>query len=244
MLSFRRRVLSRTCLAVGFFFLLIQALRSDPVPPPTAPLRIVTLGDSITKAVRPGVTADETFAARLERALRRGGVDATVYNVGIGGERTDQALLRLERDVLAHRPHLVTIMYGTNDSYVDPGKTASRITADAYRANLEQLVDRLRAAGALPVLMTPPRWGRAAKRNGLGENPNVRLEPFVDVCRQVAEERRVRLVDHFADWSAAESGGEDIGTWTTDQCHPNPAGQARLAGKIVPVVREALGLGY
>lgn len=217
--------------------------RPDRAELPAEPLRIVTLGDSITKAVRPGVVADETFAARLERALRRGGVDATVRNVGIGGERTDQALLRLERDVLAHRPHLVTIMYGTNDSYVDPGKTASRITADAYRANLEQLIDRLRAAGVTPVLMTAPRWGRAAKLNGVGENPNLRLEPFVEHCRDVAAERRVSLVDHYGDWTDAEGRGEDIGAWTTDQCHPNPSGQARLAERILPVVRAALGSG-
>jgi lysophospholipase L1-like esterase len=222
----------------------IRWSRPDRAPRSTEPLRIVTLGDSITKAVRPGVAAEETFAARLERALRRGGVDVTVRNVGIGGERTDQALLRLERDVLAHRPHLVTIMYGTNDSYVDPGKTASRITVEAYQKNLLQLVDRVRAAGAVPVLMTAPRWGREAKRNGLGEHPNVRLEPFVERCRAVAVERRVWLVDHFADWSAAETSGEQIGAWTTDQCHPNPAGQARLAGRVAPVVRAALELGY
>jgi len=31
---------------------------------------------------------------------------------------------------------------------------------------------------------------------------------------------------------------------TTDQCHPNPAGQGRLAGRLAPVVRAALELGY
>jgi lysophospholipase L1-like esterase len=222
----------------------IRWSRPDRAALPTEPLRIVTLGDSITKAVRPGVTAEETFATRLERSLRRAGVDVTVRNVGIGGERTDQALLRLERDVLAHHPHLVTIMYGTNDSYVDVGKTDSRISAEAYRENLLQLIDRLRAVGVTPVLMTAPRWGRTAKRNGVGENPNVRLEPFVEICRDVAVERRVALVDHYADWSDAEGRGEEIGGWTTDQCHPNPEGQARLAGRILPVVREALGLGY
>jgi len=236
---------SRTRGADGSTFVArIRWSRPDRAPRSAEPLRVVTLGDSITKAVRPGVTAEETFAARLERSLRRGGVDVTVRNVGIGGERTDQALLRLERDVLAHRPHLVTIMYGTNDSYVDPGKTASRITGEAYRENLLQLVDRLRAAGVVPVLMTAPRWGREAKRNGLGEHPNVRLEPFVERCREVAVERGVWLVDHFADWSAAEAAGEQIGEWTTDQCHPNPAGQGRLAGRLAPVVRAALELGY
>ena len=204
------------------------------------PLRIVALGDSITKGVRPGVKAEETFAARLEAALRAEGVAASVANVGIGGERTDQALNRLAKDVLAQKPALVTIMYGTNDSYVDQGKNASRITVDEYRANLGRLVAELRAAGVTPVLMTEPRWGKAAKLNGVGEHPNVRLEKYVGACRAVAASQRVPLVDHFAHWTAAEAKGTDLGTWTTDQCHPNPAGHRVLADLMLPVVRAAV----
>ena len=70
--------------------------------------------------------AEETFAALLEADLKSRGVEARVTNVGIGGERTDGALARLEKDVLAKKPRLVTVMYGTNDSYVDKGKTDSR----------------------------------------------------------------------------------------------------------------------
>ncbi len=208
---------------------------------PAAPkLRIVTLGDSITKGVRPGVKAEETFAARLEAALRTQGVEASVLNVGIGGERTDQALKRLAKDVLAHRPSLVTIMYGTNDSYVDQGRSASRITVAEYRANLGRLVTELRAAGITPVLMTAPRWGRTAKLNGVGEHPNVRLEQYVAACRAVAREHHVPLVDHYQHWSAAEAKGTDLGGWTTDQCHPNPDGHRVLAELLLPIVRASL----
>lgn len=208
--------------------------------PAASKLRIVTLGDSITKGVRPGVKAEETFAARLEATLRAAGVDAAVTNVGIGGERTDQALKRLAKDVLAQNPSLVTIMYGTNDSYVDQGKDSSRITAEEYHTNLGKLVDELRAAGVTPVLMTEPRWGKTARLNGVGEHPNVRLEKYVEACRAVAKERQAPLVDHYQHWTNAEAKGTDIGTWTTDQCHPNPAGHRILAELMLPVVRSAL----
>ncbi len=204
------------------------------------PQRIVTLGDSITKGVRSGVKAEETFAARLEASLRAAGVEVSVVNVGIGGERTDMALKRLAKDVLARKPAVVTVMYGTNDSYVDQGKSASRITVAEYRANLAKLVDELRAAGAVPVLMTEPRWGKSAKLNGVGEHPNVRLEQYVEACRAVAAEKRAPLVDHFQHWTQAEAKGTDIGKWTTDQCHPNPEGHRVLAETMLPVVRAAL----
>mgnify|MGYP003334816170 FL=1 len=204
------------------------------------PLRIVTLGDSITKGVRPGVKAEDTFAARLEAGLRVVSLEVSVVNVGIGGERTDQALKRLAKDVLARKPAVVTVMYGTNDSYVDPGRDAARLTVEEYRANLARLVDELRAGGVVPVLMTEPRWGKAAKLNGVGEHPNVRLEKYVEACRAVAAEKRTPLVDHYLHWTQAEAKGVDIGAWTTDQCHPNPEGHRLLAELMLPVIRAAL----
>ena len=70
------------------------------------PLEIITLGDSITKGVRTGVKPQETFAALLQEELKSRGIDARVTNVGVGGERTDGALARLENDVLAKKPRL------------------------------------------------------------------------------------------------------------------------------------------
>ncbi|HEY8502929.1 MAG TPA: GDSL-type esterase/lipase family protein, partial [Gemmataceae bacterium] len=212
--------------------------------PPEAdspPVKIITLGDSITKGVRPGVKPEETFAALLEAGLRAKGVAAEVVNVGVGGERTDQAVKRLERDVLSERPRLVTVMYGTNDSYVDRGKTESRLSPGAYRANLVKLVAELRRHGVTPVLMTEPRWAADARPNGAGENPNVRLEKFVALCRDVAREQKVPLVDHFARWSDAEKEGVNLRDWTTDGCHPNPRGHREIAETMLPVVLEALG---
>src|SRR5207249_4230947 len=85
-------------------------------------VKIVTLGDSITRGVRAGVKAEETFSALLQKELRDRDVKADVVNVGIGGERTDQALKRLAKDVIALKPAIVIVMYGTNDSYVDKGQ--------------------------------------------------------------------------------------------------------------------------
>ena len=183
--------------------------------------------------------ADETFAARLQAALRKDAIDLQVLNVGIGGERTDQALKRLKTAVIDTKPAIVTIMYGTNDSYVDRDKEQPRLSAEQYGANLRQIVEELRQAGITPVLMTPPRWGNAA-RNGKGENPNRLLETYVKVCREVADETKTPLADHFAHWTKQAKAGIDIAKWTTDGCHPNPEGHCILLDTMLPVVREAL----
>lgn len=205
---------------------------------PPAVIDIITLGDSITKGVRTGVLAEDTFAAGLERTLKERGFSVRVANLGIGGERTDQALTRLEKDVLSRKPQVVTIMYGTNDSYVDKGQTDSRITAEAYRKNLVALVQKLQAAGIRPVLMTEPRWGEKATFNGAGEHPNERLERYMAECRAAATALKVPLVDHYAHWAKAEAAGHSLGDWTTDQCHPNPAGHRVLLETMLPVIEK------
>ena len=92
------------------------------------------------------------------------------------------------------------------------------------------------------VLMTPPMFAEENPRNGLGEDPNIRLAPFAAACRAVAAETGVALVDYFAGWAAAQSRGERLQPLTTDGCHPNPAGHsdltARLLPAILPLVRD------
>ena len=214
--------------------------RSNRLATIAARRRIVVLGDSITKGVRTGVTPDQTFASLLQTALRENGHDVDVINQGIGGERTDQAIARLSRDILSLEPALVTVMYGTNDSYVDPGQKDSRLSRDQYLVNLRKIVAELRRIGIKPVLMTEPRWGDKAALNGIGESPNVRLEQFVVACRQVAEETHTPLVDHFQLWTKSNAAGTDIENWTTDQCHPNPEGHEQIANAMLPAILRTL----
>lgn len=222
-----------------WLFVLATSLLTNVVAADDEAVRIVTLGDSITKGVRAGVTVEETFAARLQAGLQKQGITAKVTNVGIGGERSDQALARLDK-VIALKPRIVTVMYGTNDSYVDIGRKDSRITSEAYGKNLAEIVRRLRKAGIVPILMTEPRWGKQAKFNGVGEHPNLRLEKYVDVCRKVATQMKTPLVDHFRSWTTEENAGKQIGDWTTDQCHPNPEGHRILAELMLPVVLKTI----
>lgn len=231
---------SKGTLLVGRLLAESLLQREAKLQPRRRPVTIVTLGDSITKGVRKGVAPQQTFARLLEEQLKKDGGSARVINVGIGGERTDQALKRLQ-NVIALQPDVVTVMYGTNDSYVDRGKTASRITLAQYRNNLNRIVAELLRRGILPVLMTGPRWADDALPNGLGENPNVRLEPYLAACRETARHWRLPLVDHFAAWTAARKKGVKLREWTTDGCHPNPAGHRKVAAAMLPVVRQAFG---
>jgi acyl-CoA thioesterase-1 len=198
-----------------------------PVPPAAAeaPIKIVCLGDSVTRAVRPGVKPEETFCAVLDRRLRALGIAAEVINAGIGGHTTADGLARLDRDVLAHRPGHVVIMFGLNDSWVDPGKTTSRLSAAQYEQNLRQLLARTRAARIAPLLMTP----NPVAAPGYPPERNVTLKKYVEAVREVARAEKVPLIDVYARFAELTLEGVSLNDLYTDGMHPNPRGQGILA---------------
>ena len=145
-------------------------------------VRIVCLGDSVTKAVRPGVDADQTFCVRLEKMLRARAIDVEVINAGVGGNTTADALRRFDNDVLAKKPHHVVMMFGLNDSWIDEGRTTSRLSVEEYRQNLTRMAALLTARGISVTLMTP----NPAIALSYPPERNRTLKPYVDVVRSLA----------------------------------------------------------
>jgi sialidase-1 len=203
------------------------------------PIRIVCLGDSITKGYRPGVKEEKTFPALLEAALRKDKIDAEVLNVGIGGETSTQGLKRLKAAVIDQQPDIVTVMYGANDSYIDIGKTAPRVPIDEYRSNLTTIVRDLRKAGITPILMTTNYYGAGHPPDGSGKNPQLQMDAYMKTCREVAAAEKVLLVDHQQMWFASKAG-TDIEAWMTDHVHPNSRGHAEMTKTMLPVVLKAI----
>lgn len=208
------------------------------------PFCIVALGDSITRGARPAkgaipaVLAEETFCALLEKSLSAQGRKAQVINVGVPSNRTDQGVIRLQADVLAHRPNIVLIMYGTNDSCYDEGKTGPRLPLETYEKNLTAMIASIRAVGGTPILMTPPPlkdgWGFARNAIYVQKGANGAILPYVEACRRIATAEKVPLIDHFQIWTA--QGSLYIKSLLPDGCHPNAAGHRVLAKTILPVV--------
>jgi lysophospholipase L1-like esterase len=75
--------------------------------------RIVALGDSVTFGN--DLACEETWPARLERALREAGQAADVLNLALGGYDTVQEVATLEDVGLVFRPAHVVLGYCVND---------------------------------------------------------------------------------------------------------------------------------
>jgi lysophospholipase L1-like esterase len=97
------------------------------------------------------VRADEAWPAVLGRFT---GHD--VRNAGVCGDTTRLGLERFPKHVQLHRPDVVLIQFGHNDvNCWDTDNGLPRVSAEAYRANLREMISRSEAVGAAAVLMEP-----------------------------------------------------------------------------------------
>ena len=145
-------------------------------------LRIVAIGSGTTKGVGASTPA-ASYPSRLEIALRtRMAERITVVNQGIQRQTASDMMARLDRDVLAHKPHLVIWETGTVDA-------VRGVQLDDFGALLEAGVARIRDAGA-DVLLIDPQYARMTPRV-------VNLLSFVEAMRTFAAGQDVMLFDRF-----------------------------------------------
>ncbi len=207
---------------VGVLCLLIAA------PLAAEDLKLVAFGDSTT-AFRG--TIREVYSVRVPKLLNALGIEAVVVNEGVGGSNTSDAgkhaLARLS-NVRDHRADWVIVQFGINDCWVDSGNEGgnSRVALPDYKNNLTRIVQTLRREGSRVILMTPNQL-----RSDVAPWRVDRLRQYVEAVRQVAEENQVPLVDVWKAYGELSVSERDA--LLLDGVHPNDAGQALVAEKVV-----------
>ncbi|WP_249209160.1 arylesterase [Magnetospirillum sulfuroxidans] len=181
-----------------------------------APVTLLALGDSLTAGY--GLSAQDSFPAQLEAALRAKGRDVRVVNAGVSGDTSAGGLARLEW-ALADKPHAAIVALGANDGLrgLDPAN---------MRANLDAIVGKLQAAGVKVLLA------------GMEAPPNLGPEyaaAYRAVFAQVAKARIVALYPFFLDGVAANPALNQ-----KDGMHPTGPGVAIIVGRILPQVEKLL----
>lgn len=196
-----------------------------PAQEPKPKLRIVCIGDSVTKAA--GVKKEQSFCAVVEAQLQAAGYEAVVVNSGVGSDTTKGGLKRFQRDVLDHRPTHTFIMFGLNDAY-RPKDKGPLVPLDDYVTNLKDMVAILRKNNIVPVLMTSNPYS--------SRKENVVLKPYIDACRAVARSEKATLADvygRFAEYAIENDAWPRV---YTDGLHLNPEGNRLVADLITQTV--------
>lgn len=164
---------------------------------------IVALGDSLTVGV--GATAKEkSYIGILEERL-----SVRIINKGVIGDTTEDALRRLDADVLSRKPDIVLVLLGSND-YL------KRIPQETTFENLHTIITRIEASGAVVVL--------------LGARGGLLNDKFSDDFGDLAKESGALFVPQVMDGVIGEAG------LMSDEIHPNDAGYLKMADKIAPTL--------
>lgn len=156
---------------------------------PLAASKIVLVGDSTT-AVQggwgPSFCAQHVTSFLSCLNLARGGRSTSNYRA----EGSWEIALKELRSG-GYRQVVVLIQFGHNDQPGKPGRSTDLATE--FPANLRRYVNEARAAGALPVLVTP-LTRRQFERGQLIDD----LAPWAAATRAVARELQVPLIDLHA----------------------------------------------
>ncbi len=180
---------------------------------------VVAFGDSLYAGY--GVLPQESFPARLQKALAARGIAATVRNAGVSGDTSSAGLRRLAftLDGLDRKPDLVMVNLGGNDMLrgIDPMET---------RANLTAICQELKRRG-VPILLT----GMVAAPN-MGRDY---ADRFNVIYPDLAKRYGATLYPFFLDGVVT-----DRALMLPDSIHPNPKGIDAIVGKVAPVVAGVL----
>lgn len=112
--------------------------------------KIVFFGDSVTAEVDVALTNRWPYKV----GMSSGYLPENIINSGIPGNRSDQLLLRLQADVIAHNPSVVVLMMTVNDK-------VNNITLAQHEANYKQIIEACQVINAKVVIVSPPMYRSA-----------------------------------------------------------------------------------
>jgi acyl-CoA thioesterase-1 len=183
-----------------------------------APLKIVALGDSLTAGL--GLPKDDAFPAKLQRALAKKGIAATVINAGVSGDTSSGGLARLDWSVPMDADAVI-VELGAND--------ALRGTdVEVTRRSLDDILRKLKERN-LPVLLcgmyAPPNLGRDY------------FDSFAKTYSDLAQRYGVVFYPFFLD-GVMNGNGPDHRLIQADGLHPTAAGVDVVVDHILPKVEQ------
>lgn len=183
----------------------------------------ITQGAVHTKGFR---SYPEHFAERVRWELKR--MRDLVINTGVSGDKADGLLADLDWRVLHLKPEVVSIMLGTNDCTLGP------VGHELFRKNLTAVVNKVKTAGAIPILNTP-NTVFLEKAETRGD-----LAAYAQVVRDVALGTKAVLVDHYAYWESAKPDQQALLKWLDDEkLHPGAFGHRALAKQLFTALEIA-----
>lgn len=177
---------------------------------------IVAFGDSLTAGF--GAEPGNSYPDFLQKDLDQAGLRWRVVNAGVSGDTTTDGANRVG-EVLAYKPRIVILEFGGNDGL-------RGLPIEVTAANLKQIVEGLRGAGAAVILagMTlPPNYGPEYIRS------------FERVYLDVAKTYKLTTIPFLLEGVATNRT-----LMQRDGLHPTGAGNEKVAQTVMKYLKPEL----
>jgi lysophospholipase L1-like esterase len=185
---------------------------------------IAFLGDSITQF---GAQSPGGYVRLVESGLAAQGINVTVIPAGLSGNKSNDVLARLDKDVLSKKQTWMTLRCGVND--VMHG--ARGVELEPYKTNITAILDRCRQASVKVVILTATQIGLPVTNA-----ENVKMAGYNAFLRETAKARNLPLADLNAAMVAEQASLEKAGikrSLTTDGVHMNIYGNLVMAKGVL-----------
>ncbi|WP_394728526.1 arylesterase [Altererythrobacter sp. GH1-8] len=181
--------------------------------------RILAFGNSLFAGYN--VAPEDSYPAKLQRALRAQGINAQVYNAGVSGDTTAAGRQRLAfaLDEQETKPDLAIVELGGND-------LLRGLSPEQSRENLAAMIEELQSRDIDVLLMgmrAPPNYG-----------PEYQAA-FDGMYGELAKKYGVDLYPFFL-----EAIYQDPSLFQSDRIHPTEDGIERLVEATLETVVSAL----
>jgi len=205
--------------------------------------KICFFGDSITEGWMDAERhSDQAYPAILDSMLTAAGVSVESIVTARGGETTEDALDRMDTDVLSVDPDVIVLAYGSNDYFVWGYPPASRVPRERFRLNCRILLEKCTGTGSHVIVLAPPpvmerRFYQYFDSSLYAADGGVGLlrSSYADILAEVSSElptvRYVRLDSIF---------NADSSLLGFDGVHPTAAGHRRIAAGVLPTLMNAV----
>lgn len=197
--------------------------------------KIIFFGDSITQAG----TGPNGYITLLNKIFQQNGVHGyQLIGAGIGGNKVNDLLLRMDDDVLRKFPHMVIIFIGVNDVWHKKTK-GTGTDADKFEEVYNIIVSKMIQTGTKIILCTPAVIGeRYDNSNELDED----LNRYCNIIRNMAAYLHLPLVDirkAFVEYEMEYNlTNAESGILTTDGVHLNDKGNQLVAELMWSVIKN------
>lgn len=169
----------------------------------------------------PVVDTFNSYPHLLHRELKSH-YPCAVINVivtAIGGESSDKGAERFERDVLTHRPDIVTIDYALNDRNIGLKKAYS-----AWSLMIESALNK-----NIKVILLTPTGDLSSKLDDPDDPLNKHAEQICDL----AEKYQIGLADSLSSFKQYIEAGGSLENLMSQVNHPNRQGHELVTEEIL-----------